>query len=458
MATFEGFGFSGFKSPEQLKTEQADAFQQQVASGNKDQMRMAIAAQAARNITGTPEMHKARKIQKVMQQSSEAVGGTPDPDDLAAQKKYYAEAHRLAVEAGLPEVAVQAQNALTQLAGIDLERQSQRAGIANVEAGTESTSYATLRNRGETDLQNEVAALDYRLSDMEPDDAGYKPLVARKTKLQSVIEDKRLERERGKRWKVGTSDLTNEEGVPVRRTYRYNEMNSDEIEVMGEVPIEDLNKAASAGGREWSATIERIANQNRLESAELNRALGSARMAYRAAGDAGARGLKGAARSQVLAAFGAEDMQEVNKKLIDAQQKVAALKLLPPGPASDRDVEMVRTTQLGPNSGAAAIQEHLRGTAKLAAMADEYYAFVDEYIARGLTDGTQPTQIGALNEWKAYYEENQDALWEKVNKRIAGEFGYDYEPPQAASDAGSQTAPAATVVSVKTRGGTPQRR
>lgn len=115
MAGFEGFGFT---SPEEIESELQASFQRNLQSGDPAAMRAAMAQQAAVSLVGTPELRKARKTQEVLKNAQAASKQTAERtglDEVDAQMEFYRQAQSAAIDAGLPEIAIQATENLSKL-------------------------------------------------------------------------------------------------------------------------------------------------------------------------------------------------------------------------------------------------------------------------------------------------------------------------------------------------------
>ena len=110
MAGFKGFGYT---SPAEIITATRQGFQKALQSGNPDQMRAAIAQQAAFNLGGSAELREAQKKKKVLTESFDAVGKSGD--EVQDQINFYAEVQRRAAEAELPDIVLQATENLSTL-------------------------------------------------------------------------------------------------------------------------------------------------------------------------------------------------------------------------------------------------------------------------------------------------------------------------------------------------------
>lgn len=151
----ETFGFEGFKTAAQVRQEEMAAFQNRLAQGDKNSRRATTMVQAAQNLTGSQAYREAKKTEAVMQGAAQAVGGMPAADDLQAQEKYFREAQRLAVEAELPAVAMQATQNLAQLQVINEER-------ARLKAKEEREVAEERRTQEAFELEMDVAKVNKR--------------------------------------------------------------------------------------------------------------------------------------------------------------------------------------------------------------------------------------------------------------------------------------------------------
>lgn len=121
MAAFKGFGF---KSPQEIVQETQAGFAQAVQSGNVDQQRFANARLAGAMLGKLPEIIDAQKTEKLLNNAyktaNEAFEDTDEVDDVERQIAFYREAQKAAIEAELPDIAMQATE---QLAGLTLTQE-----------------------------------------------------------------------------------------------------------------------------------------------------------------------------------------------------------------------------------------------------------------------------------------------------------------------------------------------
>lgn len=137
MAGFQGFGY---KAPEEIIAETQAGFQRALQSGDRNQMRAAIAQQAAFAIGGSPELARARKTRKVLEN---AYSEAPDTgDEVADQMAFYEKAQKAAIDAELPEIAMQATQQLSQLRLMQEERSRLRNAEGRAQAKEKRESEA----------------------------------------------------------------------------------------------------------------------------------------------------------------------------------------------------------------------------------------------------------------------------------------------------------------------------
>jgi hypothetical protein len=116
---FKGFGFT---DPAVIADEASNAFQRQIAQAqNPSQARLAIATQAGQNLAGgSRELQAAKKKAAILERAKQRAPQTGDArqDQMAFLK----EAQRIAMEEGMPEVAISATDQLSVLQNEQEER------------------------------------------------------------------------------------------------------------------------------------------------------------------------------------------------------------------------------------------------------------------------------------------------------------------------------------------------
>ena len=113
-------GFEYFKSSDVQAAEQQQ-FELALQSGDKNQMRMALGANLGKMLAGgSPEYKKAKKTEEILQTAFDTAKKADD--DIVAQQNYMRQVQRLAIEADLPEIAMQATTNLSALLTSQEER------------------------------------------------------------------------------------------------------------------------------------------------------------------------------------------------------------------------------------------------------------------------------------------------------------------------------------------------
>lgn len=114
---FQGFTFN--KSSDVRAAE--DQQFQQMMKGGKDQARLATILQASNTLSGgTAQYREAKKTEQVLQDALSLTGEVKD--DIQGQIDFQRNAQRLAIEANLPEIAMQATSNLAALTSAQEER------------------------------------------------------------------------------------------------------------------------------------------------------------------------------------------------------------------------------------------------------------------------------------------------------------------------------------------------
>lgn len=417
-----------YKSPADIITETQQGFQRALQSGNPDQMRAAIMQQTAFALGGTPELRQARKTEQVLQAAGKDLD--KDANDIQQQKQYYAAVIEKAEEQGLPEVAMQARNNLVTLESVSLERDNLRARTEGTQTQTDAVRSSVDRNRTKRQNIEEAARLEAQ-RDRLPEDGPAREAVQRRIDFlisrNAEIEE---EEERNKRYTLRDVQVTGPDGEPWTVTMGVNQADPTDTYELGRVKTAEIDEARSSGrGRERSATVEKIADQNRLLAQSHRKNMVIAQNVAEATKGLEGRGLKREMRSVARKLFGTEDMAEVNKKLVNEALTTRSLGLLPPGPASDKDVALVLNTQLSDTADPAAIRESMAAWWRLSAREKLYTDFIDQYLVSN-PDGSMSIG-GAETAFKEYYAENQEKLEAQIMADSQELFGLTPAPGTA---------------------------
>jgi hypothetical protein len=429
---FEGFQFDSSADVNHVENK---AFQDALQSGNQHQMRAAVFNQAATVMQGGSQSYKkARKSERVLQQALEETGGQND-DSLASRKKYLARAQKLAIEAGLPEIAMQAGDMLTQVTDLEMQRAKLKADTTFTEQATDiagsqekRADRAGLRAMEVEELLQQKAQLEATLPSLNDPDAR-NTVEGRIGRIDAIIGDKRIEFERSKQYDVKEYEVTGPDGEVYTRTILQNRNDPDDQHELGMARTEDINNSSGNRSRVL-AKVEQFSIDNLAQGAAADQEYILARRAYQGTHNLGPRGLQSGARKKFLDLMGAEDLAEVNKKFIDQATKVKGLALLPPGSASDKDVEIVLSTVLKDSSSAESLQAVLQSQMRLAAWERKYTTFADQYLRTALAEGREVTTIGLRNAWQAYAGENVEAFDNEIAAQVANDLGLKQAVPE----------------------------
>ena len=428
-----------YKSPADIITETQQGFQRALQSGNPDQMRAAIMQQTAFALGGTPELRQARKTEQVLQAAGKDLD--KDANDIQQQKQYYAAVIEKAEEQGLPEVAMQARNNLVTLESVSLERDNLRARTEGTQTQTEAVRSSVDRNRTKRQNIEEAVRLEAQ-RDRLPEDGPAREAVQRRIDfLQARNNEIDEEFERNKRYTLKDVQVTGPDGEPWTVTMGVNQADPTDTYELGRVKTAELEDASgrSGRGRERSATVEKIADNNRLLAQAHRKNMVIAQNVAEATKGLEGRGLKREMRSVARKLFGTEDMAEVNKKLVNEALTTRSLGLLPPGPASDKDVALVLNTQLSDTADPEAIRKSMAAWWRLSARDKIYTDFIDQYLVSN-PDGSMSIG-GAETAFKEYYAENQEKLEAQLMADSEKLFGLTPAPGTASGQIVRGSAP-----------------
>lgn len=128
---------------------------------------------------------------------------------------------------------------------------------------------------------------------------------------------------------------------------------------------------------------------------------------------------------------GTQDEQTELRRRLNKVRLSQALELLPPGPATDKDVEEAMKGVPRGNASAEQVQSFLRGAAKIAALDEEFSQFKSDYISENRT------RVGMLKEWRDLQNSGGVSAIQAFTPR-----GEQPAPRQAAPQAAPAEAPA----------------
>lgn len=127
------------------------------------------------------------------------------------------------------------------------------------------------------------------------------------------------------------------------------------------------------------------------------------------------RGVTGQLEDTVRQKLGVEDLQSVLQAEYRMLSLTGALKNLPPGPATDRDVQLVLQGTIPANASKTATVAYLRGLRKIAAIEADRQRFTGEYIAGNPQRGI----LGLPQAWSEYAGKQKGWLPETQNAPAA---------------------------------------
>ena len=112
MAAFKGFGFT---SAAELQEGLRQQFQQQAATGNLDANRLAIARQAAGSLVPPEAVRKANQTEEILTKAFKDSRKISTGDEVEDQINFLKAAQEAAIDADLPEIAIQATEQLSTI-------------------------------------------------------------------------------------------------------------------------------------------------------------------------------------------------------------------------------------------------------------------------------------------------------------------------------------------------------
>lgn len=157
MAQFKGFGFT---SAEELQAGIQQQFAKAQASGNLDAARMATAAMAANAFVPNAHVRKARQSEEVLQGALAQATQDSTGDELEDEIQFLKNAQRAALDANLPEIALQA----TEKLSIAREGQEQRKRLLAQDARLKAAEERAVDRHEDEQEDREVVATERRLN------------------------------------------------------------------------------------------------------------------------------------------------------------------------------------------------------------------------------------------------------------------------------------------------------
>ncbi len=152
-------------------------------------------------------------------------------------------------------------------------------------------------------------------------------------------------------------------------------------------------------------------------------------------------GFAGTATETLKTLFGSQDAATAWRTKVTGLRQGTALKSLPPGPASDKDIALVLAGVPDKFSNPVHLQGYLRGVAKAAALSNAHDQFAQDYIE------SNRSRLGINKAWTEYIEDkqNSDAILNQVNNDFNA-------APANGVNAGSGGAPAVGTVATNANG------
>lgn len=154
-------------------------------------------------------------------------------------------------------------------------------------------------------------------------------------------------------------------------------------------------------------------------------------------------GFLGSAFSAFREFIGDTNEVDLLKKRFNKLRMTGVLSNLPPGPASDKDIEQANKGFPTERFGAEEIATWLRGYAKAKKIEAGYRDFYAQYV-----DDNFGSSAGVNKAWKKHFEENVELYWQDSEKATAKETAEEATTPAKKGevnwvDMGATTAPVA---------------
>jgi hypothetical protein len=302
-----------------------------------------------------------------------------------------ARAHTIAVlrDRGDTELANQIQESTGQYLK---EHQKEQADMARIKAATSASEEQTKESKQrqflsqtEGQLTAELNGINERLGAFPSGQRGgpaYQELLRRQMTVVERIQTVREKEEEKNRYSITDIHVKGESGEDLIQRVAVNQNDPTDMIELGDPQLE-LPKMSGAAEKE----LIKMQNSYRNAAGDLNK-LDSMIDGLGALDDAG---YVTQATERAKTYFGTQDMESLLRLQLRSMQVSDAIKNLPPGVASDKDIELVMSGTLPPDASPAVIRAHLEAMHRVKTAAAEYYRFAGRYISdngssRGMMD------------------------------------------------------------------------
>ena len=214
---------------------------------------------------------------------------------------------------------------------------------------------------------------------------------------------------------------------------RQDEIKNEQWQKAFDLEQEQINQnrsSLSVAGQKAQAEFLSSWQDSRAKARRAS-ALADKFSAYNETGTGGRSGAVGRASRALTTLLGSEDPSLLSYAELEEIRASNAIQLLPKGPASDRDINLVLNTQLSDLNSKADIESYLRGIAKAQAIIAEDSRQTLEYI--GKNNGEYS---GYISEWEKMQRGEDSSLYEFSE----GETFADYMNSKYQVDIGYNTA------------------
>jgi hypothetical protein len=275
-----------------------------------------------------------------------------------------------------------------------------KAATASSEQQVTESKQRTFLSKTEAQVQSELSQLNRRMGEF-PDGVergpAYQKMLERQQNLSSRLIELREEDEKAKQWALTDRQVIGEDGNTYTQRVAVNKEDPTEIIEIGD-PIPEPFKMSSAAEKRLHKynTAYRTSQQSLVELRTLDEGLETL-------DDAGALATMNERAKELT---GTQDAESYTRIRLQAMRVSDAIKNLPPGVASDKDIELVMSGTIPPNASYPVLKEYLAAMQRVQEAAGRYNKFAANHVSE---NGNERGLIPAWDEAEAEYNEVNEA-------------------------------------------------
>ncbi|MHC4700768.1 MAG: hypothetical protein ACYTFQ_09345 [Planctomycetota bacterium] len=353
---------------------------------------------------------EAAKAGHLVQQQLEKQGMSEHEAQIKAR------AHTIAVlrEKGDTDLAEEIQESTTKYLK---EYQKEQADMKRIKAATAASEETTKESKQrqflsktEGQIQSDLAQVN-DLMGMTPADKRSTPAYRELQRRQQVnlerLHTLREEEDKSKRYQFTDINVMGEDGKQYTQRIAVNPEDPTDTINLGDPKERQVELGRHAQGR-----ISHYTDEYKRSTTQLNGL------------DAAIKGLENLDDAGWLAkvtefakdVFGTQDVETYVRTMIQSERVKQAISNLPPGVASDKDIELVMSGTIPPDAAPEIIRAYMRGLQKIERYNAEYSKFAADHVSN---TGSEAGLIGAWEEYSTTKGEQEASVREEAERTQA---------------------------------------